>query len=46
MKTEILEIIIEELANNLSLEKWRNEQKQEEIRRLKARIEELEQENG
>lgn len=46
MKTETLEIIIEELANNLSLEKWRNEQKQEEIRRLKARIEELEQENG
>jgi hypothetical protein len=42
MKTETLEMIIEELTNALSLERWRNEQKAEEIRRLKARIAELE----
>ena len=42
MKTETLEIIIEELSNSLSLEKWKNELHMETIRKLKDRIEELE----
>lgn len=46
MKTETLEVIIEELANSLSLEKWKNEQHMETIRRLKNRIDELEKEQS
>ena len=46
MKTETLEVIIEELANSLSLEKWKNEQHMETIHRLKNRIVELEGEKS
>ena len=41
MKTETLEMIIEELASALSLERWRNEQHRIEIDKLKTEIAEL-----
>lgn len=49
MKHETLEMVIEELANALSLERWRNEQHKIEIAKLEKEIKELnakEKENG
>ena len=49
MKTETLEMIIEELTAALSLERWRNKQHEIEIAKLKKEIKELkakEKENG
>lgn len=45
MKTETLELIIEELAETLSLERWRLKAAEEEISKLQKRITELEKEN-
>ena len=41
MKTETLEMIIEELASALALERWQNEQRQNEIIKLRKEIVEL-----
>lgn len=45
MKTETLELIIEELAEALNLERWRLKAAEEEITKLKKEIKELEKEN-
>lgn len=45
MKTETLELIIEELAEALNLERWRLKEAIKEISELKKRITELEKEN-
>lgn len=42
MKLETLEIIIEELAHNLSLERWKNENNNITIKELEDKIKELE----
>lgn len=41
MKTETLEIIIEELASALSLERWKTKMAEAEISKLEAEIKEL-----
>ncbi len=47
MKTETLEIIIEELSSALSLERWKTRTAEAEISRLEQEIKELkEKENG
>jgi hypothetical protein len=48
MKTETLEMIIEELASALSLERWKNKNAEIEITELKNQIKELakERDNG
>lgn len=48
MKNETLEMIIEELAAALSLERWRNQQHEIEIAKLERENKELkkEKENG
>ena len=49
MKTQTLEMIIEELTSALSLERWKNDMAQADIAKLKDKISELEErekENG
>lgn len=41
MKTETLELLIEELASALTLERWRNQSAENKIRALEAEIIEL-----
>jgi hypothetical protein len=48
MKPETFEIVIEELANALNIERWKNKMAEAEISELKNQIKELlkERDNG